>query len=302
MFMRTYLRVVASFLLMSISHANTADFGVTLGLSNKVGIGTFLPRADAKNLLVSTLALTPFIISKKLYNDKKLKLSAEQNLDIKWLSATQTSASTAIDDLYLRASIKNALAWPDAHFAVTPTLETEIPFSQSSRDIGRLFAMGLNTALIFTFDNFNINLKPSFTGYFNNTPEKKNLCDSANSSEHCSLVNRQLQQRIKNTLSATYALRNHSFMLSFRSYHDFLRQLAPKEYLGPEGGNLKIATQGTLEYVYTMPISFPLTLTIGLSSNQPWRNNRGQINFPFFDFFTPANNYSKIYCGLEAVI
>ncbi len=269
-------RILASLALASSLHAADNNMGITLGLNNKVGIGTFLPRDQAQNKLVSTLGFTPYIMTGPLYGDKRVKLSFEGNLDMQWLQPQGAKPQFGTNDFMLRAAIKNALQWPEAHLTLTPTIETELPFSQSAADVHKIVGLGVNTALVWSLGSFSLSYKPSLAAYvYGSSSEAQTLAT------------------IKNTLLSTYALNNHSFNVALRSYHSFLRNQ-------PE--NLKISTLGYIEYIYMLPTALPFTLTVGVSSLQPLRNAQGGINFPFYDFFTPANNYSQIYCGIETLI
>jgi hypothetical protein len=298
--MKTQLKLFC-FLLTSSLHAQNSDFGLSVGLDNKVGIGTFVTDKKAEQL-ISTLALAPYLLVGPLYDDKKLKLSAEQKLDITWLeSQASNTQNLKPSDFYMRALLRNALTFSTLNLSLSPMLELELPISTASREVNRFFGLGINSVLLWSYSGFSLGYKPSVAAYIHGTAEKIDDCATKGPEENCLAIKRQSSALIKNTLSSAYSYKNHSITLAFRTYHNFLHDLSLDQFRGEAPKNLKISSLGYLEYSYNMPLRFPLTFTLGLSSAQPLRNDRGNINFPFYDFYTPHNNYSQFYCTLEAI-
>lgn len=63
-----------------------------------------------------------------------------------------------------------------------------------------------------------------------------------------------------------------------------------------DGVNESDTTSGTIEISYA--ILDELSVSGGVSSAQPAKSARGNIRFPFFDFISPANNYTGFYVSL----
>lgn len=323
--MRTSLKISACFLLASALSAQDSpssaptspDFspstlpttspllspGATLLLTNSVYTGSFLKRVDRQEQLTSTLTLTPFVTINNLFDDKKLKISGEQKINFNWLQPQSTKAAPSekwvLSDFILRAALKDAFAWNSTGLSLTPSLELEAPVSKPSRDSNRYVGLGTALQLGWAINGFSLSYKPLLTGFINGAPSDP-VCDATNnkSAQACTPAARQTRLMLKNTVIAKYSAGNHSVAATFRLYDAFLRPLASDG----QAKNLNESTLGVLEYNYTIPLRFPLALTLGVSSFQPSRNAKGVINFPFFDFMTPANNYSQIYFEMELAL
>jgi len=267
--------------------------GATLLLTNSVGTGSFLKQVDRQEQLISTLTLTPFLTLKNLVADKSLKISAEQKINFNWLPQASPPEKFDFSDLIIRTALQDAFAWAGTGLTLTPSLEVEAPVSKLSRAARRYVGLGTALSLAWAYEGFSLSYKPLLTGFINGAP----AVSDCNERSPCTPT-RQTRAMFKNTLVAKYIHGNHTVAATFRLYDAFLRPLASDA----EAKNLSESTLGVLEYSYAIPMRFPLAVTFGVISFQPSRNAQGTINFPFFDFVTPANNYSQLYFELELAL
>ena len=293
--MRTILKIIICFFSAWALYAQDlppcppVTPGATLLLTNSMGTGTFI-RSLGHKQLTSTLTMTPFMNINNLYANKNLKISGEQKINFNWLQPQDAKASNSnifvLSDFIGRITLKDAFLWGNMGLSLTPSIEVEAPVSQASRDSKRYLGLGTAWSFAWALNGFSLSYKPLVTGFING------------SCAGCASGIRQTRIMLKNTVIAKYTNANHSIGATFRLYDAFLHPLASDA----QASKLNESTLGIIEYSYAIPMRFPVALTLGVSSFQPSRNSQGIINFPFFDFLTPANNYSQIYFEMELAL
>jgi hypothetical protein len=85
--------------------------------------------------------------------------------------------------------------------------------------------------------------------------------------------------------------------LSLGIAHAFVRALKNDPALSSpfsSGQNFNETTSGSLSYSYQLPVDFNSFLSAGVFSGQPSVSGTN-LRFPFWDFQTPANNFSGFF-------
>lgn len=127
----------------------------------------------------------------------------------------------------------------------------------------------------------------------------------------CVLPGRQNIFAISNSLGVGWSLGDHSVSADIGHSAGFLAPLATNtavqsEFASNQGFNE--TTNGSVSYSYKVPVDFNLSISAGLSSSQsPWRisglDDAGatvyEPTFPFWDFYTPANNSSSAFVDVS---
>lgn len=127
-----------------------------------------------------------------------------------------------------------------------------------------------------------------------------------NENGECVLRGRQGVASISNNFGASWSLQGHSLAASLGWSFGMLRPLSKRPELRSEfatGQNFNETLNGSFTYGYEIPADFPLSVSLGVGSSQsPYRIGDGGeqvlVN-PFFDFFTPASNYSAAFVELS---
>ncbi len=119
----------------------------------------------------------------------------------------------------------------------------------------------------------------------------------------CALPGRQRLFSINQGLTGAWSSTDgaHSVSLSLGWTHSFVRPLSTKPELSSQfasGQNFSESTGGSVGYSYTVPVDFPLQLSLSAGSeNTPFQINPdgSQVpRFPVWDFYFPANNASGV--------
>lgn len=114
----------------------------------------------------------------------------------------------------------------------------------------------------------------------------------------CILAGRQSMASLANRVTTGWSLDAHNISLGMTWAHSFLRPLKNDPNLAASfasGQNFAESNSGFVAYTYTVPVDFNLFLSGGIFSQQPAYNRQGDVRFPFFDFVTPANNFSGAF-------
>ena len=116
----------------------------------------------------------------------------------------------------------------------------------------------------------------------------------------CIISGRQTVASISNSVAGGWNTNDgtHNVTLSLGVAHGLLRSLATNDALHSpfsSGQNFIETSSGSLSYTYTVPVDFQMFLTAGLASQQPAFTAAGDLRFPLYDFFTPANNFSAAF-------
>lgn len=119
----------------------------------------------------------------------------------------------------------------------------------------------------------------------------------------CALPGRQRLFSISQGLSGSWTSTDntHSLSLSLGWNHSFLRPLTNHPELSSinsSGQNFNESTSGSIGYSYSVPVDFPLQLSLSAGSEQgvfTILEDGSQVpTFPFWDFLRPANNASGV--------
>jgi hypothetical protein len=145
--------------------------------------------------------------------------------------------------------------------------------------------------------------KPGFTvgeylGWMRPSISKSKLADGK-----CIVNSRQALASFENGLYAEYApTAAHTFMVGAKLSHSLLRPMSQTPKLVGQGvplGHFSTSTSGVVEYTYTLPTKISSSISLGVASSQPAFDEKGSFNLPFFDYKTPANNFTQLYLGLD---
>jgi hypothetical protein len=127
----------------------------------------------------------------------------------------------------------------------------------------------------------------------------------------CVLPGRQNVFAISNSLGVAWSLGDHSVSADIGHSAGFLAPLPANPSLQSENASdqsYSETTNGSISYSYKVPVDFNLSVSAGLSSSQsPWRisgldeagNTVYEPTFPFWDFYTPANNSSSAFVDVS---
>jgi hypothetical protein len=123
----------------------------------------------------------------------------------------------------------------------------------------------------------------------------------------CILRGRQPLASVSNSFAGGWSdpSGNHTISLSGGIAHSFLRPMkASPELSSPfaSGQNFNESTNGSLNYTYTLPVDFNAFITTGTFSSQPAFAGSNYFRFPFWDFVTPANNFSGVFFDITVGI
>ena len=113
----------------------------------------------------------------------------------------------------------------------------------------------------------------------------------------CLLPGRQIVGAVTNSLNTGWSSTDgaHSVTLGIAWQHLFLRGLSNKPELNSQfssGQGFSELTSGSASYTYSVPVDFPLQLSLSAGSVQGVYNANNELLFPFWDFRYPANNSS----------
>jgi len=121
----------------------------------------------------------------------------------------------------------------------------------------------------------------------------------------CVLRGRQGLAGFNNNLGAGWSLGDHSVSTSLSWGLGFLRPLPNNPELSSPfatGQNFNENWSGNLSYSYKIPVDFDMSVSAGIGSSQGVFDAQGNLRFPFFDFFYPANGYSSAFVDLSVGI
>lgn len=114
----------------------------------------------------------------------------------------------------------------------------------------------------------------------------------------CILAGRQSMASVSNRVTTGWSLDAHNLSVGLSWAHTFLRPLKNDPNLVSSfasGQNFNESNSGFVAYTYTVPVDFNMFLSGGIFSSQPAYNRQGGLRFPFYDFVTPANNFSGAF-------
>ncbi|MDP2342015.1 MAG: hypothetical protein Q8O67_13740 [Deltaproteobacteria bacterium] len=116
----------------------------------------------------------------------------------------------------------------------------------------------------------------------------------------CLLPGRQRLAAISNAINTGWSTTDgaHSVSLGLGMTHSFLRGLPNKPELNSpnsSGQNFTESASGSVGYTYTVPVDFPLQLSVSAGSEgSVFTNDNKSVRFPIWDFLYPANNASGV--------
>lgn len=114
----------------------------------------------------------------------------------------------------------------------------------------------------------------------------------------CRLAGRQSVASLSNSATLDWSFGDHSIYVSAAWANVFLRPLESNPDLASSfasGQNFTESNSGSIGYNYSVPSDLRMQLNVGLSSSQPAYDAQGRLRFPFFDFVTPANNFTSLF-------
>jgi hypothetical protein len=115
----------------------------------------------------------------------------------------------------------------------------------------------------------------------------------------CVIAGRQRLGTLNNSLATGWSTTDgaHNISLSLAWTVAFLRPLRNDPGLASpfaSSQNFVETSAGSLSYTYTVPTDFPFFLSVGFGSEQPaWTADGAALRFPFYDFISPANNFTS---------
>ncbi len=214
------------------------------------------------------------------------------------------------------------------NISVTPSIGVRLPLSLASRQRNLAVSPSANVAIgwhtpEWKFGTFDVNYTPSVRGNIYTADSPSIPCDSAVRSRgvvtnplldsdeplaygrsaeilpngECRLRGRQNVGSISNGIGAGWSLGGHSVSMELGWAVSFLRRLRNDPSLSSKYAsqqNFNESSSGSISYTYTIPVDFNLSISAALGSEQGvWSADGSKPRFPFFDFFTPANNFSS---------
>jgi hypothetical protein len=279
--------------------------GADIYLSQSIGAGTFSPSLAPKESLLSELSLYPTVKSANFWGDRYIKSHLEFTMGYEWLGGVNDGNRMSFADVRLRVFLQNALKSESLGISFTPGLKLEFPTTQSSLRANRIIGIGSNMKFKWSKWGVTLDLKPTVMGYVHSLPYKTMACTPESKAEdhlsdgNCTMAGAQTMMMFKNGVYLSYAHGDHALMLGFKSFHGILRP--------PADGNVNAqsyteATLGLLEYTYTVPLTFPFDLSLGVTSFNPTYDPRGGFRMPFFSKNAQAENFSSIYFAFSMTV
>ncbi|OGQ13333.1 MAG: hypothetical protein A2138_08775 [Deltaproteobacteria bacterium RBG_16_71_12] len=121
----------------------------------------------------------------------------------------------------------------------------------------------------------------------------------------CMLRGRQGLASLNNGISASWSLGDHSVSTDMGWNLGFMRPLSNRPELSSPfatGQNFSESWSGNLSYAYKVPVDFTMNVSAGVGSEQSVFDPQGNLRFPFFDFFHPANGFSSAFVNVSVGI
>lgn len=220
--------------------------------------------------------------------------------------------------------------------SMSPSLSTSIPLSITSRFQNKITSLGGNLGFgwrgpEWEYGQIGVNYSAGLRGNFYSQEASTIPCEAgvslASSVENplengdlplqyareaetadngeCVLRGRQGLASFNNNVGASWSLGDHSVSTSLSWNLGFLRPLSSSPELSSEyatGQNFNENWSGNLSYSYKIPVDWDMSVSAGIGSSQSVFDRQGNLRFPFFDFFHPANGFSSAFVDLSVGI
>lgn len=293
-------------------------FGGTVILEQSLGVGTFVADQYARTPYYSwLLSIRPrYYITKQLFAELRFDLS--QELTTSYGTTTTKKYQVMPSDTLLTVKYSNLYTIPKAKINFSPFIRITAPTSYESayRDLYLALALGFDLTRTFgpIFLDYTIRASKSFNKYTvatvkvdkskpvavarvkGNEELAGNLIATGSNNVEWSLYNSILGSWMINdkwSVSLWFAILNS---WTYNSY--------PKdEYSAPQAK----AGRGQRDYVFSqIDVTFQPWAYVGFSAGistaylPPKTQDNRSFRFPFFDYSSPANNYTTFYLDVFA--
>ena len=280
-------------------------------LDNSLGAGALVSNQYARNLSWSaTLSLRPTLT---LYNKLRLTLRTDvsKNLSSSYQDSDSYIRQTRVSDISLIASMPAFFHEQRTGIVAGASLAVYAPISMSSRMANLVTAIRPGLNLSWSWAGLRLGYGLFYRQNFNTTTNRTHNIAALPSSltfrsggaedlgdGEIALGTRNTQRAVYNTLNASYSfLQRWSFSASLMMINAFkYTQPLSDQYSSPYAsatGQSDI-TSGSLDLSYQA--TEHLAFSFGVSSTQPLRTADNRfLRFPFYDFMSPANNFSAFY-------
>lgn len=328
---------------VAAEESKKSELSAVFSLYQNTGMGTFLPKESRQADIGTSLAVKPAYLTSPLYKDRQLKILFDQEFGVAWIDSKAKGSKKPtfnLADLKLRASIKNALHFPDVGVGFTPEMRIEIPWGHSSRAANKMLGFSASLTSKWSKHGFNLSYKPVAYAYMYRSNYKSSSCgddqaliklneshvaakstgpkesyrqpssfaDTTNyqlPNGKCIAKSRQTLAALENGAYLGYERGAHSVTIGMRLNHSFLRPMKDTPLLAhskvPEGP-YTVASTGLVEYIYLLPSTTTLSIAAGVKSTQPLRDEHGSFNLPFYDYKNPRSNNTQVYVGLDLTV
>lgn len=304
-------------------------------LDTFAGQGFYAHGFQAQPLLGSSLSVRMSAQLPKVFDKALRLSAGTDFSVANWLAAYTNSGvyerQVRVSDFSVGLIVPAAFTEEFTGISATPVLSLRLPLSINSRHTSLLTSAGGSVTVSWNspetpVGSFNVQYVPSVRGNIytqvvssipcearvqenelvanpleaGHTPLAYGVESAVLENGECALAGRQGLVSVGNSGSLSWMLAEHSVSVSLGHTIGFLRELGPlppgasvSEHASAQ--NFRETTSGSLSYTYSVPVDFSLQLTAGIASQQAPYTPTGQLRFPFYDFLTPANNFSAAF-------
>lgn len=306
-------------------------------VANSVGIGSFVSGYRRQPSFGTSLTMIGSYDVPEFIKGFPLALALRGDLTMDWLPSYTTSdrerpVQVRVEDIIIKLTSPKVFNDKQYGFFFTPALTLITPASVTSQAQNRILGFSLQNTFgwqnygfsvgytpvgsIWTFSSEAITLDCGVS-----TPDVINPNNPdfgveqymwqlvAASTEQrlpdgrCVITGRQAMASVKNVIEAGWSYKNHSIGASLTWVMGFLRPLENNPELHSlyaSTSNMVESSKGQISYSYQIPVGFDLVVEGGVLSYQAAYDEKGRVRFPFFDFLSPANNFTQFYIDISA--
>lgn len=290
----------------------------------------------------SSLALRPSASLPKIDPIPKMTLSGSIDFSVNnWLPSYSNSGVydrvVRVSDFGLSLGMRELVKDELTNITISPSISARVPLSIASRQSNLATSVGASAQVAWNspetpVGTFTVTYAPSLRGNLFTEVASTVSCEAGvqqagvttnpldegrlplyyareaqlTESGECIMPGRQTLGSIGQGTSFTWSLTDHSVSLALGYSLGIQRPLSSRPDLTgryASDQNFGEKTTGSLSYTYTVPVDFPLSLTAGISSDQPAWNAAGtMLRFPLYDFVTPANNFTAGFFDISVGI
>lgn len=299
------------------------------------------PNVSGEPQFGSSLSLRPSAMLPKLDGLPRMLLSASLDFSVgNWLPTFTNfgvyERQVRVSDFGVGVILPGALREPTTGIVATPIASVRAPLSITSRMQNLITSGAVAVQMSWTSPEtpvglFAVQYTPSIRGNVyareaatipceagvnlagvvanplenGDTPVAYARTAEVTADGECVLRGRQAMGNVANNSALAWIIGDHTVALTLGHVLAFVRPLASRPDLTSQYASDQAfieTSNGSISYTYTVPVETQMFLTAGISSSQPAFTASNQLRFPFFDFYTPANNFAAAFFDISVGI